>query len=91
MPQSYVKWAVLPSGLVLKHLCLDLFLKTRCFYIHAKKRADVFDCVHNDFEIRRTLWHKPGLNIKNAENMQNYGKLRKPDPVKAICYATMQM
>lgn len=23
--------------------------------------------------------------------MQNYGKLRKPDPVKAICYATMQM
>lgn len=23
--------------------------------------------------------------------MQNYGKLRKPDLVKAICYATMQM
>lgn len=57
----------------------------------AKKRADVFDCVHNDFEIRRMLWHKPSPNIKNAENMQKYGKLRKPDPVKAICYATMQM
>lgn len=23
--------------------------------------------------------------------MQNYVKLRKPDPVKAICYATMQI